>query len=262
MASVVTVNYALTQSINLVMEFLLIFLTDIPKSFIHSGKLNDMLAHIRVLTKKISILVSKLLEESSENNINKADFSAPDFLQEIERMKGEDIRQIFLKAPESSQLRFPMDDGFFFMNILLRHLNDLLISNTYSVSLIKNEIGMVKECLEFLRSSFGKVRQILDDTSGVVKDLGHEKEESQIIDQLLDEHESELDVISIVGMPGLGKTTLANKQVTGSEEKGSEDDFAEKLRRALLDKRYLIVLDDVWDIATREMLISCFPKFK
>ncbi|KAG5575732.1 hypothetical protein H5410_055866 [Solanum commersonii] len=375
MAGVVTVNYAPTQSINLMMEFLLIFLPDIPKRFIHSGKLNDMLAHIRVLTRKISILVSKLLEESSENNINKADFSAPDFLQEIERMKG-DIRQIFLKAPESSQLRFPMDDGFFFMNILLRHLNDLLISNAYSVSLIKNEIGMVKECLEFLRSSFGKVRQTLDDTSGVVKDcwvraldvayeaehvincilvrdkallhlifslprvtdkiklivaevtslqledkngdhpldaksfvepiestsslfvevtVGHEKEESQIIDQLLDKHESELDVISIVGMPGLGKTTLAKKeynntlvashfkirawctvsqkynkskvlweilqQVTGSEEKGSEDDLAEKLRRALLDKRYLIVLDDVWDIATGEMLISCFPKF-
>ncbi|KAH0678281.1 hypothetical protein KY284_019366 [Solanum tuberosum] len=97
-------------------------------------------------------------------------------------------------------------------------------------------------------------------------------------------------------MPGLGKTTLANKvykntfvathfnvcakctvsqkynksnvlreilqQVTGSEVKDSEDDPADKLRRALLDKRYLIVLDDVWDIATGEMLIGCFPKVK
>ncbi|KAK4720594.1 hypothetical protein R3W88_010827 [Solanum pinnatisectum] len=376
MAVAVPVNYAPTKGFNVMMEFLLIFLIDIPKHFIHHEKLNDMLAHVGEVTRKISILVSKLLEESSENNINEVDFSAPDLSQEIEQMKG-DIRQIFLKAPESSQLRFPMDDGFLFMNLLLRHLNDLLISNVSSVALIKKEIGMVKQSLEFLRSSFWKVRQTLDDTTGVVKDcriraldvtyeaehvincilvrdkalshlifslpdvidkikfivaevtslqleaengddpldaksfvepiestsspfvevtVGHEKEESQIIDQLLDEHESELDVISIVGMPGVGKTTLANKvynntlvashfkirawctvsqkynkskvlreilqQVTGSEEKGSEDDLAAELRRALLDKRYLVVLDDVWDIATGEMLISCFPKFK
>ncbi|KAH0692238.1 hypothetical protein KY285_019335 [Solanum tuberosum] len=95
-------------------------------------------------------------------------------------------------------------------------------------------------------------------------------------------------------MPGLSKTTLANKvynntlvashfnvrawctvsqkynksevlreifqQVTGSEGKESDDDFPEKLRSALLDIRYLIVLDDVWDIATGEMLIACFPQ--
>ncbi|KAH0723748.1 hypothetical protein KY289_006792 [Solanum tuberosum] len=373
MAGAVAVNYAPTQSINVMIEFLLIFLTDIPKCFIHPDKLNDMLAHVALLTRKISIL----MEESSENNINEADFSAPDLLQEIKQMKG-DIKQIFLKAPDqSSQLCFPMDDGFLFMNLLLIHLNDLLISNAYSVSLIKKEIGIVKESLEFLRSSFRKVRQTLDYSSGVVKDcwlhaldvayeaqhvincilvrdkalshlifslptvidkinlivakvtslqledkngdhlldakssdepiestsspfvevtVGHEKEESKIIGQLLNQHESELDVISIVGMPGLGKTTLAKKvyhntsvashfkirawctvsqkynkskvlrkilqQVIGSEGKESEDDLAEKLRVALYDKRYLIVLDDVWDIAIGEMLIACLPKFK
>ncbi|WMV23026.1 hypothetical protein MTR67_016411 [Solanum verrucosum] len=372
MAGAVAVNYAPTQSINVMIEFLLIFLTDIPKRFIHHDKLNDMLAHVGLLTRKISILV----KESSENNINEADISASDLLQEIEQMK-RDIRQIFLKAPELSQLCFPMDDGFLFMNLLLRHLNDLLISNAYSVSLIKKEIGMVKQSLEFIRSSFEKVKQTLNDTSQVVKDcwvralnvayeaehainsilvrdnalshlifslpsvtdkiklivaqvtslqledkngdhpldaksfvepiestsslfvevtVGHEKEESKFIGQLLNQHESELDVISIVGMPGLGKTTLANKvynntlvashfkirawctvsqkynkskvlqeilqQVTSSEVKGREVDLAEKLRRALYDKRYLIVLDDVWDIATGEMLIACFPNLK
>ncbi|KAH0692242.1 hypothetical protein KY285_019339 [Solanum tuberosum] len=287
----------------------------------------------------MSILVSKLLEESSESNINEADLSAPELLQEIEQMKG-DIRDF------------------------------------YEISLIKKDIGMVKQSLEFVRSSFRKVRQTLDDTSGVAKDcwvraldvayeaehvinsilvrdkalshlifslpnvidkinlivaevtslqledkngdhlldakssnepiestssslaeitVGHEEDEAKMIDQLLDKHESKLDVISIVGMPGVGKTTLANKvynnslvashfnvrawctvsqkynkskvlqeilqqvpHVSGGN--GSEDDPADKLRRALLDKRYLIVLDDVWDIATGEMLIACFPQ--
>ncbi|KAH0681836.1 hypothetical protein KY289_019588 [Solanum tuberosum] len=368
----VAANYSQTQSINVMIEFLLIFLTDIPKRFIHPDKLNDMLAHVALLTRNISIL----MEESS--NMNEADFSAPHLLQEIERMKG-DIKQIFVKAPDqSSQLCFPMDDGFLFMNLLLKYLNDLLISNAYSVSLIKKEIGIVKESLEFIRSSFKKVKQTLDDsTSGVVKDcwlcaldvayeaehvincilvrdnalshlmfslpnvtdkiklivaevtclqledkngddpldakssvepiestsssfvdvtVGREEDEAKMIDRLLDEHESELDVISIVGMPGLGKTTLANKvynntlvtthfiirawctisqkynklkvlreillQVTGSGGKEREDDLAEKLRVALYDKSYLIVLDDVWDITTWEMLIACFPKVK
>ena len=157
----VAVSYSTTQSINVMMEFLLIFLTDIPKRFIHRGKLNSMLAHVGLLTRKISIL----MEESS--TMNEAEFSAPYLLQEIERMKG-DIKQIILKAPESSQLCFPMDDGFLFMNLLLRHLNDLLTSNSYSVSLIKKEIEMVKQSLEFLTASF---RQTLDEsTSGVVKD--------------------------------------------------------------------------------------------
>ncbi|KAG5611266.1 hypothetical protein H5410_022547 [Solanum commersonii] len=131
MAGAVAVSYGPTQNINVMLEFLLIFLTDIPKRYIHRDKLNDMFAHVGVLTRKISILVSKL--------------------------------------PESSQIRFPIDDGLLFMNLLLRHLNDLLISNAYSGALIKKEIGMVTESLEFLRSSFGKVRQTLYDTSGVVK---------------------------------------------------------------------------------------------
>ncbi|KAK4721746.1 hypothetical protein R3W88_011979 [Solanum pinnatisectum] len=340
MTGAVAVSYAPTQSINVMIEFLLIFLTDTPKRYIHLDKLNDMLAHVGVLTRKISILVSKQMKESSENNINEMDFSAPYLLQEIEQGR---YQTSFFKAPESSQIRFPMDDGLLFMNLLLRHLNDLLISNVYSVALIKKEIGMVKESLEFLRSSFGKVRQTLYETSEhvinsiLVRDnalshlifslssvtdkiklimaevtslqledkngdvpldvessnepikstsssfvevtLGHEEYEAWIIDQLLDEHESKLDVISIVRMPGLGKTTLANKMYKNTlvashfnvhawctvsqkfnKVKGVAGDFSASGRVERQERKYLIVLDDVWDIATVEMLISCFPR--
>ncbi|KAH0640087.1 hypothetical protein KY285_036673 [Solanum tuberosum] len=165
--------------------------------------------------------------------------------------------------------------------VTLQFFNCTEISMT---DLQMDHIDLYDKPIESISSSFVEVT------------VGHEGDKARMIDQHLDEHESELDVISIVGMPGLSRTTLANKvynntlvashfnvcawciisqkynkskvsweilqKVTGSEGKESEDDFAEKLRRALLDKRYLIVLVNVWDIATGEMLIACFPKVK
>ncbi|WMV31896.1 hypothetical protein MTR67_025281 [Solanum verrucosum] len=105
---------------------------------------------------------------------------------------------------------------------------------------------------------------------------------------------ADLDVISITGMPGSGKTTLAYKvyndksvsshfdlrawcmvdqgyderklldnifnQVSDSDSKLSENiDVADKLRKQLLGKRYLIVLDDVWDTTILDELRRSFP---
>ncbi|KAH0634504.1 hypothetical protein KY284_037290 [Solanum tuberosum] len=105
---------------------------------------------------------------------------------------------------------------------------------------------------------------------------------------------NELDVVPIVGMGGQGKTTIARKvynsdnivshfdvrawcivsqtynrrmllqeifsQVSGSKDKGDKDDIlADKLRKILIGKRYLIVLDDMWDCMAWDDLRFCFP---
>ncbi|XP_070028006.1 putative late blight resistance protein homolog R1A-10 [Nicotiana sylvestris] len=123
--------------------------------------------------------------------------------------------------------------------------------------------------------------------------VGLEDDAEKII-KLLTRGIRERDIVSIFGMPGLGKTTLAKKifkdssivshfdvrawvtisqsydvrellrdiykQVTGVKYNGDKkSDIADMLRKCLIGKRYLIVLDDVWEVKAWDELRLCFP---
>nr|XP_019069402.1 LOW QUALITY PROTEIN: putative late blight resistance protein homolog R1A-3 [Solanum lycopersicum] len=358
---------ASTYNIHVMIEFLLIILTDGLKAVIRHDKLFVLLAHVIQLTKEVFVFFRNL-----EENMNEESGSNLNLLENIELLKV-DLKNDFLKArADLSPLPFPMSDGPLFMNLLLTDLKDLAYSNAYSVSLINEEIKQVKQDLEIIRSLFGYAEQeLIKDLWTRVLDLAHEaqhainsilardqgllqlifilpdtiekiklvkkevqeklpksssiivanapknpvernssstvgkiivgyEEETEWIIRKLTSGPAELDVISIVGMPGLGKTTLAYRvynhksivdhydvcawctvdqernekkllqkifnQVKGLEERSSEDhdiddDVADKLRKRLCGQRYLIVLDDMWDTATLDELMRPFPEF-
>ncbi|KAM3298553.1 hypothetical protein ACQJBY_040162 [Aegilops geniculata] len=146
-----------------------------------------------------------------------------------------------------------------------------------------------------LPQDYGPIHQNFED----VVMVGFENEYKEIVGKLVDTEKS-LSAISIVAMGGAGKTTLARKvytspgvkrhfeavcwvtvsqkfkgidllndimkQITGSthrpEDQMQEHEVGKKIHDFLLQKRYLVVLDDVWETDTWEQLnrkVKAFP---
>ncbi|XP_027064882.1 putative late blight resistance protein homolog R1A-10 [Coffea arabica] len=129
------------------------------------------------------------------------------------------------------------------------------------------------------------------------EDLVGLDDEVETITHRLTRGSKQLDVVPIVGMPGLGKTTLTNKVYTAPSVRShfhvrgwcrvsqtysmhsmlvellcsihfkspdeylkmDENDLALKLRKVLLRYRYLLVLDDLWDVEAWNLLKKSLP---
>ncbi|KAL6513686.1 hypothetical protein OROHE_019546 [Orobanche hederae] len=84
--------------------------------------------------------------------------------------------------------------------------------------------------------------------------VGFEEDEKNILEQLL-YGEKSLQIISILGPPGLDVLDDILRNLGGS----FQNDSALQIYQSLMRRRYLIVLDDVWDSHVLDDLRRCFP---
>ncbi|MCD7470383.1 hypothetical protein HAX54_010183 [Datura stramonium] len=172
------------------------------------------------------------------------------------------------------------------------------------ITLIREEVAEIQEKKVFkfdlvlhdtLDTTMAHVSSELTNTPRMTEEVvGFEDVMEKLREQLI-RGTKQLDVISVVGMPGLGKTTVANKlyfdelvvsrfdiraQCCVSQAYShrnvllsilrnaigesptltrlSTDVLADQLRKILLPKRYLILVDDVWESKVWDDLRCCF----
>ncbi|KAH0646534.1 hypothetical protein KY284_034418 [Solanum tuberosum] len=221
-----------------------------PTDSIHHDKLFDLLACVGELTREVSNLVRDLEEKSrNKESTDETNRATLDLQENIELLKK--VSDLYEKIPKN---------------------RSLIVVNS-PMKPVKNK-----------SSSAGKI-------------IVRFEEETNWLMRKLTSGPADLDVISITGMPGSGKTTFAYKvyhdksvsshfdlrawctidqehdekkllgtifnQVSNLNSKLSENlDVADKLRRQLYGKRFLIVLDDVWVTTTWDELTRPFPEVK
>ncbi|XP_057780129.1 putative late blight resistance protein homolog R1B-16 [Salvia miltiorrhiza] len=132
-------------------------------------------------------------------------------------------------------------------------------------------------------------KQPLTTTTGKASPVGLEDDVIHIMDKLTI-HQPKQQIISIVGMGGMGKTTLAlnvyensfikehfdirawatvsqqycakeifSKLLSSIAQSGSENDLGLELHQSLWGRRYLIVLDDIWSVEAWDEVKRYFP---
>ncbi|KAM3357261.1 hypothetical protein P3S68_023975 [Capsicum galapagoense] len=170
------------RNIDVAMEFLLLFLGDVPNHVINGKKLNKFLVNIGVLVGDILCVTQMLLSGSTiKEDAIKIDLSPMQILEKIEDLKAQ-VGTCYKSLKFTPSHEFPMVGGLSFLHSLLRKLNEMLKSETGFNFMMKPHIGILEKEISSLASVFRdgeKVKRehkILEDSWKHIINLAYEAE--------------------------------------------------------------------------------------
>ncbi|CAH1419424.1 unnamed protein product [Lactuca virosa] len=211
--------------------------------------------------------------------------------------EAEDIVDLFLSTVHFGNYGyFPTSDVIcpsLNLEVVMRSINSIKMeSMTMSIDNMKMDSSLRPDTLQMQSAGNSRTRNSRGSKEEIV--VGFDRD-AEIIRDKIAEDGKQLDVVSIVGMGGIGKTTLANKvytdpyvvyhfhvrgwvtvsqtydkrdlliQVLSSIDdqlelkKATDSQLREMLHRSLYCKRYLIVIDDIWSTEAWDKLKLFFP---